>query len=115
MQLTRIYLLLWCASLAIVSYLVLDLWLSRNAPIHKRLERQWAADVKALESSPKLPKPWFDVSEVEIIGGTPESKSWLRQITVPVGPKKENGNHKLEVLVVSWQEDGQSGVMIQYN
>ena len=115
MQVKRIYLLFWCASIAIFAYVLLDFWNSRNAPLYKRFERQWADDVHSLEASPKLPKPWFDVREVEIFGGTPESKKWLRQIKIPVGQKKANGEHKLEVLIVPWVEEGKTGVMIQYN
>lgn len=99
-----------------MAYVFLDFWLSRNAPDFKRFERQWADDVAQLEASPKLPKPWFDVAEVEVFGGTPESKGWLRQIHIPVEAKNpKSGKYKLEVLVVPWDEDGKSGVMVQYN
>lgn len=111
----KAYLIAWCAAVAIMAYVFLDFWIGRNAPNFKKFERQWADDVAQLEASPKLPKPWFDVSEVEVFGGTPESKGWLRQIQIPVVQKNPNGQHKLEVLIVPWQEGGESGVMIQYN
>jgi len=111
----RAYLMFWCLAVAVLAYVLLDFWLSRNAPLYKRFERQWAEDVASLEASPKLPKPWFDVREVELIPGTPESKSWLRSVKIPLGQKNPNGQHKLEVLIVPWEEEGKAGVMIQYN
>lgn len=109
------YLILWCAALAISAYIVLDYWHLRNAPLYKRFERQWAQDIDSLEKSRKLPPPWFDVAEVELIGGNPEGKKWLKQIKVPVDAKNAKGHHKLEVLIVPWHEDGKDGVMLQYN
>ncbi len=111
----RIYLILWCTALAILAYIVLDYWQVRNAPLYKRFERQWSRDVGSLENSKKMPSPWFDVAEVELIGGNPEGKKWLKQIRPPVGIKNAQGNHKLEVLVVPWHEEGTDGVMVQYN
>ena len=111
----RAYLLMWCAALAILAFVLLEQWNVRNAPMHQRFERQWAEDVTALEASPKLPKPWFDVSQIEVIGGTPDTKGFLRRVQVPLKVKNPNGQYKLEALVVLWTEDNQNGVMIQYN
>lgn len=111
----RLHLLFWCVAVGVLSYIVLDLWSTRNAPLFRKLETQWAEDVKLLESSKNLPQGWFDVKEVEVFGGTPETKAVLRKIKIPVGVKKENGDHKLEVLVVVWEEEGKRGALIQYN
>ena len=115
MRTQRVYLLLWCVTVGIISFMVLDFWQKRNAPLYRKLEIQWAQDVEDLESSKKLPPPWFDVREIELYGGTPETKNWLKRIEIPVTAKKPNGNHKLEVLVVAWEEDGKRGALIQYN
>ena len=114
-QLKRAYLAFWAVAVALLAYVVLDYWQSRNAPPFKRFERQWAEDVRQMEESGKLPKPWFDVAEVEIIPGKPEAKVMLRQIHVPLAGKKKDGQHRLEVLVVPWEEEGKTGVMLQYN
>ncbi len=111
----RAYLILWCAAVAILAYLILDYWNARNATPLVKFERQWAEDVAQLEASKKLPKPWFDVREVELFGGTPESRGWLKEMKIPVAQKNPDGQHKLEVLIVPWEEDGKTGVMIQYN
>jgi hypothetical protein len=106
--------LLLCAAFAILAYVCLDFWSSRNAPLYKRFERQWKEDVEQLENSKKLPPAWFDVRDLEIYGGTPESKDWLGRIQVPLRTRAE-GKHKLEVLVVAWEEDGKRGTLVQYN
>jgi hypothetical protein len=112
---SRLHLLFWCVAVGLLSYIVLDFWSTRNAPLFRKLELQWAQDVELLESSKKLPPGWFDVKEVEITGGTPETKGILRKIRIPVQVKKEDGQHKVEVLVVVWEEEGKRGALIQYN
>lgn len=111
----RAYLVFFCLAVAVLAFCLLDYWSSRNAPSYKKFEKQWADDVAQLEASPKLPKPWFDVKEVEVFGGDPASRGWLKEIHIPVGQKNPEGQHKLEVLVVPWEEGGKAGVMIQYN
>ncbi len=111
----RLSLVLWCASAGLFAFVMLDFWSERNSPLYKKLESQWSEDVETLERSGKMPAAWFDVSEIELFGGTPETKGWLKRIEVPVRPNKEKGRHKLEVLVVVWEEEGKHGALIQYN
>lgn len=111
----RLHLIFWCFAVGLLAFIVLNFWSARNAPLFRRLETQWAEDVQLLEASKKLPQGWFDVREVEIIGGTPETKGILQRIKVPVAVKKKEGQHKLEVLVVVWEEEGKRGSLIQYN
>jgi len=115
MLLRKAHLIFWCIAVALLAYLVLDFWARRNAPLHRKLERLWQEDVTLLEESGKLPQPWFDVKEVEIFGGTPETKSILKRIHIPVAPKNLNGAYKLETLVIVWEEEGIRGATIQYN
>jgi hypothetical protein len=114
MALRRIALLIGCLALALPSYVLLDFWSGRNAPLFKRFERQWREDVELLETSSKLPKQWFDVREFEIIGGTVETKKWLAQVQAPL-KSNPNGKHRMDVLVVVWEEEGVRGVTVQYN
>ncbi|MBX3021493.1 MAG: hypothetical protein KF799_07415 [Bdellovibrionales bacterium] len=114
MNTKRFSLLLMCAATGLLAFLLLDMYSARKAPLYKRLERQWAADVQALEASGKLPASWAQVKDIVIIGGTAETKTWLQRIQIPL---KENpkGVHRMEVLVVAWEENGKRGAMIQYN
>lgn len=111
----RLSLLLGCISIGIVAFVCLDYWSSRNAPLFKRLERQWREDVEKLEASGKLPPAWFDIKDMEIIGGTPETKEWLARIHLPPLKTRTDGHYHLEVLVVVWEEDGKRGTLVQYN
>jgi hypothetical protein len=111
----RAALLLFCFSVAILAFVLLDVWSTRNAPLYKKLERKWTEDVELLEGSHKLPKGWDDIGEIELIGGNPETKAILRKIKVPLSIKKKNGQHKLEVLLVIWEADGKRGALTQYN
>ncbi len=115
MRSQRVYLLLWGLAISIVAYVVLDLWSARNAPLYKKFERRWSEDVRLLEESKRLPPGWFDVREIELIGGNAETKAWLRKIEVPIKVQRKDGHHKLEALIVVWEADGKRGVMIQYN
>jgi hypothetical protein len=110
----RAPLFIMCFAFGLAAYALLDFWSVRNAPLYKRLERQWQEDVDDLEASQKLPKEWNDVGVVETIGGTPETKEWLQRIETPIKPHK-GGHYKLEILVVAWDEDGKTGALIQYD
>ena len=106
--------ILLCVAFGIVAYVCLDHWSQLNAPLYKRLERQWQQDVQLLENSHKLPGQWYDVKNLEIYGGTPESKEWLQRIHVPLTTVPQ-GHYTLEVLLVAWEEDGKRGALVQYN
>jgi hypothetical protein len=110
----RFSLLLACLAVATASFVLLDFWSSRNAPPYLKFERLWQEDVEQLEKSGKLPKGWSDLKDIEVIGGTAETKKWLRLVTTPI-KTTPNGKHRMDVLVVVWEEDGVRGVMVQYN
>lgn len=114
MGLRRIALIICCAAVSTASFVILDFWSSRNAPLYKRFERKWAEDIETLEASGKLPKAWQDVAQIEIIGGTAETKKWLRLIEIPLKTNPA-GKHRMDVLIVAWEEEGIRGVMLQYN
>lgn len=110
----RISFLLLCLSVGLAAFVCLDFYRRQKSPLFKRLESQWAADVRGLESSGKLPESWKQVKEIEVIGGTPETKAWLKRMQIPLKANPE-GTNKMEVLVVVWEEAGKRGAMIQYN
>lgn len=111
----RLYLLFWCVATGLIAFIALDYWSAHTASLPRQFERQWNDDVESLEQSQKLPKGWFEVSQVEIHGGTPESRQWLKLVQAPIAAKSKDGQYKLEVLVVVWEEEGQRGVLVQYN
>lgn len=114
MNSTRIYLFLWCLAAGLLAYVLLDSWSLRHEPLFKRLETQWADDVRLLEKSHKLPPVWYDVKDIQVIGGTPETRQWLQLIHVPLHANPK-GHHHMEILVVAWEENGKRGALVQYN
>ncbi len=109
----RIALLLLGTALVAVAFELFDVWKFERAPIQQRFEWQWREDVRRLEASDKLPPQWFDVKEIEVIPGTPETKEWLSKVKVPLKTKAD-GKHKLDVLIVMWSEND-GAAMVQYN
>lgn len=99
---------------ALSSYLILDLWSSRNGPIGQRFQRLWYNDVRLMEDSGKLPKPWWNIKEVTVVGGTPDTKKMLRQVAHPIKTSPD-GQYNMEILIVYWEEEGVRGVLVQYN
>ena len=61
-----------------------------------------------------LPKIWSSIREIELSPGTEESVSWLKQLQIPVILNKD-GNYKLQILFVPWEEGGKVGTFIQYD
>lgn len=110
----RVFLLLWCSAIGLVAFVTLDFYSNRNVPLFKKFESQWQHDVQILEASGKLPKAWFDTGEVVISGGTPDTRAWLQRIKHPLRQRKD-GKAKMEVLVIAWEENGKTGVTLQYN
>jgi hypothetical protein len=110
----RVFLLMWCLAIGLFAYVTLDFYSSRNIPLYKKFEKQWQHDVQILEASGKLPKAWFNTGEIVLTGGTPDSRAWLQRIKHPLRQIKD-GKTKMEVLVIAWEENGKTGVTLQYN
>jgi len=114
MNSNRVPLLLWGLAVALLAYTFLDFWSQRNAPLFKRLERSWHQDVQLMQTSPQYEKLWADVNQVEMIGGTPETKALLHRTPSPIQTNPK-GQIKLEVLAVLWEENGKRGILFQYD
>lgn len=110
----RLYLLFWSAAVSLLAYACFEHWSHKNMPLYAQLEQQWQEDVQILEASQKLPTSWYEVRDLEIIGGTPETREWLKRIRIPLSTHKE-GKFAMEVLVVVWEENGKRGALVQYN
>lgn len=110
----RAVMLMWCIAAALIAYVALDFYSGRNVPLYKKFEIQWKADVHLLETSGKLPKAWSEVGEIKVTGGTPDTRTWLQRIKVPIEARK-GGSVKLEILVIAWEENRKIGVTVQYN
>ncbi|MGE0763407.1 MAG: hypothetical protein AB7N80_09015 [Bdellovibrionales bacterium] len=80
----------------------------------QRLQILWEQDVEKLSASGKLPKAWNEIKEIQLIPATDNAKLWLKNVRVPIRLKSDGG-YKMEILVVSWEEEKASGAIMQYN
>lgn len=110
----KLALLAFGVALGLIAFVLLDHYRRLRMPLVKRFERQWAADVVEMEASGKLPAAWHDIGQIKIIGGTPETRNWLDHVQAPLRPNPQ-GQHRMEVLVVIWEENGKRGALVQYN
>lgn len=84
-------------------------------PPHKlQLQSLWEDDLKLLRSHKKLHKDWEKIKEVEMIGGTPTAKKWVQSLKSPLKTNPK-GLYKLEVLVLSWNDQKAEGAIVQYD
>lgn len=83
-------------------------------PPPEKLERLWKNDIRKLKKAQKLHPGWKNIAEIESFAGTDPAKKWLKEIQIPIATQV-NGDHKLEVLLLSWEDEGKIGAVIQYN
>ena len=110
----RIVLILFCICAGLISYVALDFWASKNGKPDLKFAQLWQEDVELLESSQKLPKAWYSVKEIEVYPGDAQAKVWMKSIHPPI-KKNPNGQFKMEILVLTWEEAGKVGSVIQYD
>ena len=80
----------------------------------QRLRVLWEKDIELLAEKNKLPSGWKQIKEVALIGGTARAKSWLKQIGSPI-TLNSAGDHRLEILLLNWEDEGKEGAIVQYN
>lgn len=79
-----------------------------------RLEELWQKDLEALQSGGHLPAAWNDIREIQLIPATDDARLWLKDVHTPI-QLKASGHHKLEILIVSWQEGAKKGAMLMHH
>ena len=80
-----------------------------------KLEKFIAADLETLRSHRVLPASFDSVSHLEVQTGTEQARKWLEKIKLPI-EQKQDGEFKLEVLLMSFEDDdGKTAAIIQYN
>lgn len=80
----------------------------------ERLQILWEQDLEKLKAANLLPEAWSDIREIELNPTTDNAKLWMKNVQVPI-LLKSNGQHRLEILGVSWEEGHSSGLILQYN
>lgn len=79
-----------------------------------RLEEQWQKDLQELQKGGHLPAAWSDVREIQLIPATDDARLWLKDVHTPIA-LKSSGKHKLEILIVSWEEGAKKGAMLMHH
>ncbi len=80
----------------------------------QRLGMIWSNDIKSLYEAGRLPPGWTDVREILLTPATETAKEWVKDLEVPI-PVKSQGQHKLEILVISWDEGSNFGAIIMHH
>ncbi len=93
---------------------VVELIKLKNASEAERLALIWEKDLQLLIEQKKMPPGWERIREVALIGGTSTARDWIKKITSPVKVHKD-GDHRLEVLLLDWKDEGNEGAIVQYN
>jgi len=101
-------------ALLISTYVAYSYYAFQNFTEEQRLEHLITADFKRLRSSHILPKAFDSISHIEIVTGTEQARSWLEKIKLPI-EQRPDGEFKLEVLLMSFEDEGRTAAVIQYN
>ena len=80
-----------------------------------KLQELWIQDAKKLENSKVVPPGWYKLKEITYFGGNPTAKNWIIEGLRAPNPVSEGGTHRLEVLLLSFEDEGRIGAIIQYN
>lgn len=80
----------------------------------QRLGLIWANDLKGLYQGGRLPPGWSDVKEILLTPATETAKEWVKDLEVPI-QVKANGQHKLEILIISWDEGSNFGAIVMHH
>lgn len=110
----RLALLLCCGAFAVAAYVVLDAWQFEHLPTAKKLQRLWEDDMLHMSNTHQLPPAWKSVREIELTPGDEQARQWLRELQVPVTVHKD-GQYKLQVMMVSWDDETKLGAYVQYD
>ena len=87
-----------------------------HASTHReKLQVLWEQDVKKLELAEAVPPGWHSLKEITYFGGDPGAKNWIIEGLRAPHPVKKDGTHRLEVLLLSFEDEGRDGAIIQYN
>ena len=86
-----------------------------NDPTLKELITLWENDFKTLKKKGELKKEiWGSIKKVNFEYSSALSKTWRDKFTPPI-KLNHKGKYELDVLFMTWQEDGQIGVIAQFD
>lgn len=110
----------WLSLLSLLFALLISIYVAhsyyefQSFTEEQRLEHLIATDFNRLRSSHILPKAFDSISHIEVVTGTEQARNWLEKIKLPV-EQRPDGEFKLEVLLMSFEDEGRTAAVIQYN
>jgi hypothetical protein len=110
----RLSLLLICLALGVCSFVILDIWHFENLKPLNKLQTLWEEDVNNMREANQLPAAWNSIREIVLTPGDEQAKQWLLNLQIPVYVRKD-GQYKLQVMLVTWDDEGKNGVYLQYD
>jgi hypothetical protein len=78
------------------------------------LKTLWEKDVKKLKQDKGFLRVWNSIREVEIKPGDDLAKIYLPQ-ALPKIPKNPQGQYLLEIMLLGWEDERDSGAIVLYH
>lgn len=86
-----------------------------NSTQVERLQSLWNQDVTDLENAKALPEGWYRIKSIEFYSGDNGAQKWIDEKLRPPQKTRVNGTHRLEILLLSFEDKGKIGAIVQYN
>lgn len=86
-----------------------------NSTQVEKLQSLWSQDVTDLENAKALPEGWHSIKSIEFYSGDKGAQKWIDEKLRPPQKTQPNGTHRLEILLLSFEDQGKVGAIIQYN
>lgn len=86
-----------------------------NSTQVERLQSLWNQDVASLENAKALPEGWYHIKSIEFYSGDDGAQKWINEKLRPPQKTQDNGTHRLEILLLSFEDEGKIGAIVQYN
>jgi hypothetical protein len=86
-----------------------------NSTQVEKLQSLWNQDVIDLENAKALPDGWYRIKSIEFYSGDSGAQKWIDQKLHPPQKTLPNGSHRLEILLLSFEDKGKIGAIVQYN
>ena len=101
-------------ALAISIYVGYSYYEVQNFTQEQLLEKLITSDLNKLRSRNILPASFDKISHMEVQTGTEQARKWLEKMKLPI-EQKADGQYKMEVLLMSFEDEGKTAAIIQYN
>jgi hypothetical protein len=110
----RLSFFLFCVAIGVCAFVILDTWRFENLKPISKLQTLWEEDVAQMADAHRFPPGWNSIREIVLTPGDDQAKRWLHDLQIPVVVHKD-GEFKLQVMLVTWEDEEKTGVYLQYD